>query len=65
MRAGPGWSLVEPKCACASASTTDRLRRSLVSSPATSRKSVAWVTGSNAMTRPFGSVSDIAAFSPG
>ena len=65
MRAGPGWTVSVPLCACASAKTIDRLRRSFVSSPETLRKSEEWVTGSKTIAKPVGRVNDIAAFSPG
>src|ERR1700691_3363497 len=53
-----------PLWVCASAKTSERLRRSLVSSPSTSKKSDEWVTGSKTIAKLWGTLSDIAACSP-
>ena len=65
MRTGPGAIAATFLCDCACAKAMDRLRRSRVSSPSTSRRRPVCVTGSNSICRPGGSVRDIAARSPG
>ena len=56
IRIGPGGSDNVPLWAWMSLNTSERLRRSLVSSPETSRNWVVWVTGSNTMKNPRESV---------